>query len=144
MQSANVRGAVAEIGVVLGVRGFEPPSHLVQVDHLMGDCRKQRREMAMSAAGYSECLAVAVAKCGPVAQDGELDLAGISWAIAGGESGPQARPMNRDWVRRIRDQCHAADVAFFFKQWGGIRPKSGGNSLDGRKWLEYPTGAPIV
>jgi protein gp37 len=75
----------------------------------------------------------------PLLEDlGRLDLSGISWAIAGGESGPSARPMNRDWVRRIRDQCRAADVAFFFKQWGGIRPKAGGNSLDGRKWLQYP------
>jgi protein gp37 len=81
----------------------------------------------------------------PLLEDlGLLNLAGISWAIAGGESGPRARPMNRDWVRRIRDQCRAADVAFFFKQWGGIRPKAGGNSLDGRKWLEYPTGATVV
>ncbi len=81
----------------------------------------------------------------PLLEDlGVLDLAGISWAIAGGESGPHARPMNRDWVRRIRDQCRAADVAFFFKQWGGIRPKSGGNALDGRKWLEYPTAATVV
>jgi protein gp37 len=81
----------------------------------------------------------------PLLEDlGVLDLNGISWAIAGGESGPQARPIDRDWVRRIRDQCRAADVAFFFKQWGGIRPKSAGNSLDGRKWLEYPTGATVV
>jgi protein gp37 len=81
----------------------------------------------------------------PLLEDlGLLNLAGISWAIAGGESGPRARPMNRDWVRRPRDQCRAADVAFFFKQWGGIRPKAGGNSLDGRKWLEYPTGATVV
>lgn len=78
----------------------------------------------------------------PLLEDlGQLDLSGISWAIAGGESGPHARRMNRDWVRRIRDQCRASDVAFFFKQWGGIRPKTGGNSLDGRKWLEYPEGA---
>jgi protein gp37 len=81
----------------------------------------------------------------PLLEDlGVLDLDGISWAIAGGESGPHARPINRDWVRRIRDQCGAADVAFFFKQWGGIRPKAGGNSLDGRKWLEYPTSAMVV
>lgn len=81
----------------------------------------------------------------PLLEDlGKLDLSGISWAIAGGESGPSARSMSRDWVRRIRDQCRAADVAFFFKQWGGIRPKAGGNLLDGRKWLEYPMDAPIV
>jgi len=52
-----------------------------------------------------------------------LDLRGIHWAIAGGESGPGARPMRKDWVRAIRDQCIAADVAFHFKQWGGKNKK---------------------
>ena len=72
---------------------------------------------------------------GPI---GELDLAGIDWVIVGGESGPKARPMKERWVRDIRDQCVAADVAFFFKQWGGARPKSGGRKLKGREWNEYP------
>jgi len=67
-----------------------------------------------------------------------LDLAGIDWVIVGGESGPGARYMNPDWVRDIRDQCLAAGVAFFFKQWGGLRPKSGGRTLDGREWSEFP------
>jgi protein gp37 len=75
----------------------------------------------------------------PLLEDlGTLDLGGIHWAIVGGESGPHARPMNPDWVRRLRDQCRAQEVAFFFKQWGGVRPKSGGNRLDGRQWLQYP------
>jgi protein gp37 len=69
---------------------------------------------------------------------GPLNLEGIGWAIAGGESGPGRRPIQREWVRSIRDQCRAADVAFFFKQWGGITPKSGGNSLDGDRWQQYP------
>jgi protein gp37 len=69
---------------------------------------------------------------------GRLDLAGISWVIVGGESGPRARPMSPQWVRDIRDQCVAARVAFFFKQWGGLRPKSGGRELDGREWSEVP------
>ncbi len=72
---------------------------------------------------------------GPI---GALDLTGIDWVIVGGESGPRARPMDPAWVRAIRDQCLAADVAFFFKQWGGIRPKSGGRTLDGREWSEFP------
>jgi protein gp37 len=72
---------------------------------------------------------------GPV---GTVDLTGIDWAIVGGESGPRARPMEEDWAIEIRDQCDAADVAFFFKQWGGIRPKSGGRLLNGREWNEYP------
>jgi protein gp37 len=69
---------------------------------------------------------------------GRLDLTGIDWVIVGGESGPGARPMHIEWVREIRDQCHARGAAFFFKQWGGIRPKSGGRSLDNREWNEYP------
>ena len=69
---------------------------------------------------------------------GKVDLAGIHWVIAGGESGPGARPMSTEWAREIRDQCAEQGVAFFFKQWGGIRPKSGGRELDGREWNELP------
>jgi protein gp37 len=69
---------------------------------------------------------------------GELDLAGIGWVILGGESGPKARAMDPDWVREVRDQCVAAGVPFFFKQWGGLRPKSGGREIDGREWNETP------
>jgi protein gp37 len=72
---------------------------------------------------------------GPV---GQVDLSGIHWAIVGGESGPQARPMAEEWVIDIRNQCRKAGVAFFFKQWGGIRPKSGGRVLRGREWNQYP------
>lgn len=70
---------------------------------------------------------------------GAIDLSGIDWAIVGGESGPHARPMMEDWATEIRDQCRAASVAFFFKQWGGIRPKSGGRLLRGREWNQYPS-----
>jgi protein gp37 len=69
---------------------------------------------------------------------GRLDLAGIDWVIVGGESGPGARPMHADWVREIRDQCLQQGVAFFFKQWGGLRPKSGGRTLDKHEWNQYP------
>lgn len=68
-----------------------------------------------------------------------LDLKNIDWAIAGGESGPNARPMNPDWVRSIRDQCLTAGVAFHFKQWGGTNKKKTGRMLDGRTWDEQPT-----
>ena len=61
----------------------------------------------------------------------DLDLEGISWAIVGGESGPNARYLHLDWVRNIRDQCAIASVPFFFKQWGGSTPKAGGRELDG-------------
>ena len=69
---------------------------------------------------------------------GMLDLAGIDWVIVGGESGPGARRMDTEWVREVRDQCVARGVAFFFKQWGGLRPKSGGRKLDEREWSEFP------
>jgi protein gp37 len=72
---------------------------------------------------------------GPI---GKLDLDGIDWVIVGGESGPKARPMEAAWVRSIRDQCERARVAFFFKQWGGLRPKTGGRELDGREWSDFP------
>lgn len=67
-----------------------------------------------------------------------LDLNGIHWVIVGGESGPGARPMDPAWVREIRDQCLAANVAFFFKQWGGVQKKKAGRMLDGRAWDEFP------
>lgn len=72
---------------------------------------------------------------------GPMVLDGIHWVIAGGESGPGARPMNIEWAREVRDQCAQQRVAFFFKQWGGIRPKSGGRELDGREWNEMPVRA---
>jgi protein gp37 len=76
---------------------------------------------------------------GPV---GVLDLTGINWVIVGGESGPGARPMKREWVREVRDQCRDKKVAFFFKQWGGLRPKTGGRKLDGREWSQFPQVTP--
>ena len=69
---------------------------------------------------------------------GSVDLTDIHWVIAGGESGPGARPVKVEWLRELRDQCQAQNVAFFFKQWGGRTPKAGGNTLDGRQWQEYP------
>jgi protein gp37 len=69
---------------------------------------------------------------------GPVDLSGIDWVIVGGESGPRARPMHLEWAREVRDQCQLAAVPFFFKQWGGLRAKSGGRALDGRHWSEFP------
>ena len=73
-----------------------------------------------------------------IAPMGQLALNGIDWVIVGGESGPGAREMRVEWVREIRDQCLDQSVAFFFKQWGGLRPKSGGRELDGREWSQFP------
>ena len=67
-----------------------------------------------------------------------LDLDGIQWVIAGGESGPEHRMLDLAWVRDIRDRCASQDVAFFFKQVGGPTPKAGGRQLDGRTWDQMP------
>ena len=69
---------------------------------------------------------------------GELDLDGVDWVIAGGESGRGARPMLLPWVTELLDQCQGAGVPFFFKQWGGRTPKAGGRDLQGREWSEMP------
>lgn len=67
-----------------------------------------------------------------------LILDGIGWVIVGGESGPGARPLEEAWVADIRDQCLAAEVPFFFKQWGGVFKCRNGRTLDGRTWEEMP------
>lgn len=67
-----------------------------------------------------------------------LPLDGIHWVIVGGESGPGARPMEEEWVLRIRDQCRRAGVAFFFKQWGGVQKHVSGRRLNGRTWDGLP------
>ena len=72
---------------------------------------------------------------GPI---GKLNLSGIDWVIVGGESGPGARPMQTRWAIDVRNQCLNAKVAFFFKQWGGRSPKSGGRLLEGKEWNEFP------
>ena len=82
----------------------------------------------------------------PLLEDlGPFDLSGINWAIVGGESGPGARPMRKEWVISVRDQCQEYRVPFFFKQWGGVRKAKNGRLLDGRTYDEYParTVSPI-
>lgn len=73
-----------------------------------------------------------------------LDLTGIHWLIAGGESGPRHRRIDPEWVLDLRNRCVNAEVAFFFKQWGGARPKSNGRLLEGRTWDELPGARPLV
>ena len=73
-----------------------------------------------------------------------MNLTGIDWAIVGGESGPGARPIEESWVIDIRDQCHTAGVAFFFKQWGGVNKKKSGRLLEGRTWDELPAAQPVT
>ncbi len=75
----------------------------------------------------------------PLLEDlGDLNLAGIHWVIVGGESGLGARPMRKEWVVSVRDQCSEAGVPFFFKQWGGVRKGKAGRELEGRTWDERP------
>jgi protein gp37 len=81
----------------------------------------------------------------PLLEDlGELNLAGIHWVIVGGESGPGARPMRSEWVISIREQCKAAGVPFFFKQWGGVRKSLNGRALEGRTFDEMPQQCDLV
>jgi protein gp37 len=75
----------------------------------------------------------------PLLEDlGGFNLSGIGWVIAGGESGPGARPVDPDWVRAVRDRCAAAGVPFFFKQWGGARKGRAGRVLDGQTHDDVP------
>lgn len=78
---------------------------------------------------------------GPISK---MNLKGINWVIVGGESGPGARPLERDWVVSIRDQCLKAKVPFFFKQWGGVQKKKTGRLLDGRTWDQMPADINLV
>jgi protein gp37 len=88
----------------------------------------------------------------PLLEDlGDFDLSGIHWTIVGGESGPKARPMKREWVLNIQNQCDDQRVAFFFKQWGGWghdgkkrAKKKNGRLLDGRTWDAVPTRAKML
>lgn len=105
----------------LGV-SIESPKLLVRLKHL------QETRGAVRFVSFEPLLA----------RMGKLCLRGISWAIVGGESGYGARPIDANWIREIRDQCQEQDVAFFFKQWGGRTPKAGGNTIDGRQWLDFP------
>jgi protein gp37 len=114
--------------------GREPPGHIWFGVSVEDDRAKARISHLRAAPAAVRFLSVEPL-IGPV---GRIDLDGIHWVIAGGESGPKARPMHIDWAREIRDQCRAQHVSFFFKQWGGHRPKSGGRSLDGREWNELP------
>jgi protein gp37 len=75
----------------------------------------------------------------PLLEDlGQINLEGIHWVIVGGESGAGARPMQKEWVLSIRDQCERAQVPFFFKQWGGVRKSKAGRDLEGKTYNGMP------
>ncbi len=114
-------GAVVPRHIWLGV-SVENADHKARIDHL--------RQINSEARFISfEPL------LGPI---GPVELYGIAWVIVGGESGPKARPMAPSWATELRDKCETAGFAFFFKQWGGARPKSGGRLLEGEEWTGFP------
>jgi protein gp37 len=100
-----------------------------------GDCRFRIDDLKKT--GASVKFLSMEPLLGPVA---DLDLMGIDWVIAGGESGPNARPMAQEWAISVRDECTRAGVPFFFKQWGGVNKKKAGRRLEGRLWEEMPEG----
>lgn len=108
--------------VWIGV-SVEDQSHRERIDHL--------REVTAAVRFIS-----AEPLLGPLP---DLDLDGVDWLIAGGESGQGCRPIDPSWVRDLRDRCVDSGTAFFFKQWGGRTPKAGGRLLDGRTWDEMPS-----
>jgi protein gp37 len=90
-----------------------------------------------------DCLRQVPAKirflsCEPLLGELKLDLTNIHWVIVGGESGNGYRSLKKEWVKSIQEQCREANVAFFFKQWGGRTPKAGGRNLDGKIWDGMP------
>jgi protein gp37 len=100
----------------------EGPDYTFRIDHL------RQTAAAIKFISFEPLL-------GPIPN---IALEGIDWVIVGGESGPRARPMKAEWAIDIRDQCLAADIPFFFKQWGGTNKKKTGRILEGRKWDQTP------
>lgn len=119
--NARYSGRSAPPHIWLGV-SIESPKLLVRLEHL------QQTNASIRFVSFEPLLE----------QMGEMSLDDIDWVILGGESGHGARPLDPAWVREIRDQCKSQGVAFFFKQWGGRTPKSHGNMIDGRQWLDFP------
>ncbi|WP_420607971.1 DUF5131 family protein [Novosphingopyxis sp.] len=114
-----------------------PPDHIwmgVSVEDRRGASRIEHLRASVSAVRFLSVEPL-------IGSVGKIDLSDIHWVIAGGESGPNARVMHIEWAREIRDACAEQEVPFFFKQWGGFRPKTGGRELDGREWNEWPMKA---
>src|SRR5262245_28759486 len=120
-------------------------SHLAAKPHIWWGVSVENRRHGLPRIDHLRAAPAAVRflSVEPLLEDlGTIDLTGISWVIVGGESGPGARPMRGEWVRSIRDQCLAADVSFFFKQWGGTRKSLTGRTLDGRTHDAMPPASP--
>lgn len=117
--------------------GRNPPANVWLGVSVEDGARKSRVEHLRQTSAAIRFLSVEPL-VGPV---GALTLSGIDWVIVGGESGPGYRIMLAEWAEEVRDQCQEQEVAFFFKQWGGIRPRSLGRLLGGREWNEFPQRA---
>jgi len=116
-------------------------SFAAQAPHIWWGVSVENRKHGIARIEHLQAAAPAMAflSVEPLLEDiGYLDLNGIHWVIVGGESGAGARPMKREWVISIRQQCRRAAVPFFFKQWGGIRKSTTGRKLDGRFYDEMP------
>jgi protein gp37 len=126
MLSTSLREHAAEPHIWWGVSVENRRHGLPRIDHLR-----------------SAPAAVRFLSVEPLLEDlGTIDLTGIHWVIVGGESGAGARPMQPEWVRSIRDQCEAAGVLFFFKQWGGVHKSQTGRALDGKTHDAMPVPSP--
>jgi len=121
------------------LRGALPDA--AQAPHIWWGTSVENRQHGLPRVGMlrESGAAVKFLSCEPLLEDlGEFSLAGVDWVIVGGESGRKARPMTKTWVTSLRDQCRHAEVAFFFKQWGGVKKKETGRELDGRTYDEFP------
>jgi protein gp37 len=119
-------------------RGGRAPAHIWLGVSIEDDKARSRLAHLQSTNAATRFLSVEPL----IAPIGRLDLEGIAWVIVGGESGPRARPMDPKWAIDIRNQCIRGNVAFFFKQWGGRNPKSGGRLLEGEEWNQFPMEFP--
>ncbi len=129
-------------GRLLQIAGkLEWPTNLwmgVSVEHMRTSDRIDHLRQVPAATRFLSCEPL----IGPLEN---LDLSGIHWVIAGGESGPRARPMDPSWAQSLLTQCRSAEIPFFFKQWGGVRKKATGRVLNGQTYDEFPRvslGAP--
>ena len=130
--------AMAERLRAMGVRGYENGFKLSILPERLNEPLRRRKPTMYFVNSMSDLFHV-------LEDLGNVNLAGIHWAIVGGESGPKARPMKLEWVEAIQKQCVEQDVAFFFKQWGGWgadgkrrAKKANGRELAGRTWDEMP------
>lgn len=110
-------------------------------DHIWWGVSVENRKHGLSRIDHLRAAPAAIRflSIEPLLEDlGEIDLSGINWVIVGGESGAGARPIQKEWVLSIRDQCKRAKVPFFFKQWGGVRKCENGRDLEGRTYDGFP------